>query len=60
MAIADIVRRGYAATIGKVVTRGYTPLEPPTALIAYSQGSLPSEMTSQGSLTTATSQGSIQ
>jgi hypothetical protein len=29
MAIADIVRRGYAATIGKVVTRGYTPVEFP-------------------------------
>jgi hypothetical protein len=50
MAIANIVRRGYAATIGKVVTRGYTPLEPPSAAVAQSLGSLP----------TATSEGSIQ
>jgi hypothetical protein len=50
MAIADIVRRGYSATIGKVVLRGYTPAEPPTPVVAYSLGSLPS----------ATSQGSVQ
>ena len=30
MAIADIIRRGYANTIGTVMTRGYVVSETPT------------------------------
>lgn len=41
MAIRDIVRHGFSATIGTVVTRGWGIGQPPTATVYRVTGSLP-------------------
>lgn len=59
MAIAEIVRRGYGATIAKIVTRGYSIGQTAPARIARSRGSV-TAFASRGSLPHVTSEGSIQ